>query len=275
MMKATLATLGAAALVLATTHDAHAAGQANGFGGKHTLIISADRLVPLVGYTSSSVELNGALPVGATRSVSTSASGMSFLWGSDFSSYSLLSQSGTIQPLNVHSLPRVAFDFAVIEHLTIGAGLAFGFGFGGSNEVATVNGPNSTTTNKVDSPSSFAFGFAPRVGYVIPFGEHLAFWPRAGMGIYSINFKQETRDQTNNVTTTFKSSDFLFSLDLDPQLAIIPTEHFFFTIGPMLNIPLTGNRSLSGSVGGATTTTDQDISLFHFGIHATVGGWVF
>lgn len=269
MSKASLLALGVAAVLVASTQDAQAAGHANGFGEKGEIIISADRLVPLFGYTHSSVEATGPLANNTTRSTSANQSGLSFLFGRDLSSY-----DGGVLPVNVHSIPRVAFDVTVINNLTVGLGLAFAFGFGGTVKTETVTGANTTVTSKADAPSATAFGLAPRVGYIIPFGEHLAFWPRLGFAFYSISLKTEQTNNLNNVTTTNKVSDTLFSLDLDPQLAIIPTEHFFFTVGPMLNIPFAGSRSISSSTGATTQEIDNDISLLHFGIHASIGGWL-
>lgn len=269
MMKASLTALAAAALLVATTSDAQAAGHANGLGEKGELIISADRLVPLFGYTHSSVTIPGNNNNGQIRETSVNASGTSFLFGKDVSSY-----DGFGQPFNVHSIPRVAFDITIIDKLTLGMGFAFAFGFGGSVKAEQVIGPNATRTTTVDAPTSTMFGIAPRVGYIIPLGDVLAIWPRGGFAFYSVSFKQDVTNNNNGVVTTDKTTDTVFSIDLDPQLAIIPTEHFFFTVGPMLNIPLTGGRSHTISQAGRSTQDDQDISILHFGIHASIGGYV-
>lgn len=271
--KPTLVALGAAAILAASATDAHAAGHANGFGEKGELIISADRLVPLFGYTHSAVEISGQLNNNDIREQSTSSSGMSFLFGRDFSSFDLSAQNGIIQPVNMHSLPRVAFDVTIINNLTLGAGIAFAFGFGGSFKTERVTGPNTTVTTKTDAPSSTAIGLSPRVGYILPLGEHFAFWPRAGLSFYSVGYKLETV-VGNNTTIEAKVSDTMFALDLDPQLAIIPTEHFFITLGPMLNIPFAGNRTTGFTTGARTDERDDDISVLHFGIHAGIGGWL-
>lgn len=247
-----LAALGAALLV----PTAAEAAPANGLAEQTQLILTADRLVPVFSYSSTKVtQTNGNTTIKDT----TSGSSTSLLFGSE--------------PLGVrtiHTVPRVAFDFAVIPHLTVGGALAFAFSLGGSHEVER-NQNNTTTTVKVDSPSTTVIGIAPRVGYVIPFGEVFAFWPRAGFGFYSV--RQSTEDEDNNGRTRFTTRDTIFSLDLDPQFAIVPIEHFFFHVGPILNIPLSGSRS-SESVRGATTTTvDNDLTVWHFGVSAGLGGW--
>lgn len=271
-MKASLVAAAAlAGALLVSSTDAQAAGHASGFGAKGELMFSADRLVPLFGFTHSSVEVDGPLNNGDTRSVSSSASGISLLYGRDLSGAESVTL-GTL-PVNVHSIPRVALDVSIIDNLTIGAALVFAFGLGGSIKTERVTAQNTTQTTKGDAPTFTAIGLAPRIGYIIPIGEHLALWPRAGFAFYSSSAKVE---DTNNagVVTESKITDTIFSIDLDPNLAIIPTEHLFITVGPMLNIPLTGGRTTSRTVGAQTTETEQDISILHFGIHAGIGGWV-
>jgi hypothetical protein len=65
----------------------------------------------------------------------------------------------------------------------------------------------------------------------------------------------------------------MFSLDLDPQFMIVPVQHFFFQMGPLITIPLTGNSSQEVVSGATTTTVDRDLTLFHIGLTAGIGGW--
>jgi hypothetical protein len=41
-----------------------------------------------------------------------------------------------------------------------------------------------------------------------------------------------------------------------------------------VNIPLTGSRSLESTTGATTTSVSHDISVFHFGVSAGLGGWI-
>ena len=106
-------------------------GHANGLGEKSQLIISADRLMPLFSYTygSTTVTQNGQ-----DLTSSRSGAGLSLLWGRNFG------DPGGPAPINVHTIPRIAFDFTIIEHLTLGAALAFGFGLGGTDEDEAIQG---------------------------------------------------------------------------------------------------------------------------------------
>jgi hypothetical protein len=252
------------AVAFSWSSPAAAAGHANNLGDKSQLIITADRLIPVFGYTYSSVTTTQN---GQELTDSRTGAGMSLLFGRDFG----LAEDTV--PINVHTLPRLAFDFTIIPHLTLGAAIAFGFGLGGTDKNEFLQG-NARTTRSVDAPRATAIGIAPRVGYVIPLGDVLAFWPRAGFGFYSVSAKRDSVDQNNpNNVTTRSATDTVFSLDLDPQLAIVPLEHFFFHVGPLVNIPLSGSRSVKTTSGATTVSVSTDTSLFHFGITAGLGGW--
>lgn len=256
--------LALASTLLVSASTASAGGDANGFGEKHQLIVSADRLLPLVGYTNASVT---ATDNGQEVSNSHSGANLSLLFGSSLA----VPASNLVDP---HTLPRVAFDFTVIDRLTLGAALAFGVGFAGQQTAEAVAGGVKTTT-KTDDPRSWVIGFTPRVGYVLPLGDHLAFWPRGGLGVYHASLHQDRTVANNDVETSV--GDTLLSLDLDPQLVVVPYPHLFFTVGPVANIPLAGSRTTdtTTTAGGATrsVSVDNDISVFRIGLSASIGGW--
>lgn len=258
-MKRTLLAFGAlgAALLVPATSEAQ---DAHGFGSQTQLILSADRLVPVFAWTSATVtSTQGNNTIEATQSDSST----SLLWGNDGQAF--------FGPRSPHTVPRAAFDFVIIPHLTLGGSVAFAFSLGGSTETETRTN-NQTVTVKNDSPSNTVIALGPRVGYIIPFGDLLAFWPRAGFSFYSLRRTTEQSPDNGAVERdTIKVS--AFSLDVDPQLMIIPTEHFFINVGPLINIPLTGSVSSERVRGATTTTVDDDLTLWHFGITAGLGGW--
>ncbi len=265
-MKARLAIAGVlgAVAVLASTSDARAAGHANGFGEKGQLILSADRLVPLVNYTSASVtRTENNIDLTSSRS----GSGISLLFGRGFG----LAEDDRAVPVNVHTLPRVAFDVTVIPRLTLGGAIAFGFGLGGKDENETLAGGRRSTQSN-DSPTATAIGLAPRVGYILPLGDVFAFWPRLGFGFYSVSRSREDLAGNGAIRTT-KDTDTIFSLDVDPQFAIVPFEHFFIHGGPIVNIPISGSRSHSETTGPNTTEQRRDVSVFNVGLSLGLGGW--
>jgi hypothetical protein len=227
--------------VLGSTSHADAAGDANGFSQKGQFIVSADRLFSFFSYTNISVS-------GDNTTTSENATSIALLWGQEPGP----NLGGITDP---HTVPRVAFDYTVIDHLTIGGSLVLAFGLGGKNETKTGN-----VTRSTDSPTTTLIGISPRVGYVIPVGDILAIWPRGGFTFYSASAKTKQEQNNNTVTTTTTASQL--SLDLDPQLA-----------GPLVNIPLTGSASVKTESGGTTREVSNDLSIFHMGISTGIGGW--
>lgn len=262
-MKPSLAIAGvlSAAAVLASTSDVRAAGHANGFGEKGQLILSADRLVPLFNYTYSSVTRTDN---GVDLTNSTTGSGISLLFGRN-----LAAEGGSNGPANVHAIPRVAFDVTIIPRLTLGAAVAFGFGLGGTNEEENLQG-GVPTPRRSDSPTATAIGLAPRIGYILPLGDIFAFWPRVGFGFYSVSTSIDRTTNNGGIETT-RTSDTLFSLDLDPQFVLVPLEHFFIHGGPIVNIPISGSRSVSTST--SSTRLSYDASVLNMGLSLGLGGW--
>lgn len=242
----------AVALVVATPRDASAQ-EANGLGQKHQLILSVDRLMPVLSYTSQTVTATLGNQSFKTTDSGTSAA---VLFGREPSLGA------------VHTIPRIAFDFAIIKHLTLGGALAFAVGLGGSRSEDLPDG----TSRKTDAGKTSIVGFAPRVGYVIPLGDLFAFWPRAGFAVYSVSTSFPSV-ANNNTPVTTTNSDTVFSLDLDPQFAWVPVPHFFVHFGPLINIPVGGSRSVEVATPPRSVTTNNDLSVFHFGLSAGLGGW--
>ena len=190
-MKRILRTLafsfGTTALVCAGAAREASAQEANGLGEKGELIVTADRLMPLFSYSSQTVT---ATQNGTDTKTSDSGASIALLFGSD-----------TSIPINPHTVPRLAFDYSVINHLTVGGAVVVGFGLGGSHKVETNNG-STTNSSKNDADKTTVFGIAPRVGYVLPLGQTFGFWPRAGFAFYSISSKAITTQGNGNNETT-------------------------------------------------------------------------
>ncbi|AKU98923.1 hypothetical protein AKJ09_05587 [Labilithrix luteola] len=213
--------------------------------------------MPLFSYTSTSIENKDG---DTTTKVTQNGSSIALLWG-DESNVSF----------KVHTVPRVGVDYTIIDRLTLGGSVAVAFGLGGSTKT-TVSGRGTSVERSGDSPSTTVVGVAPRVGYILPVGDVLALWLRGGFSFYSVSEKTPVNNNNNN-NDSDKNSATLFSIDLDPQLTIVPMEHFFFTVGPLINIPLTGNVDRTSVRGATTTTVSNDLTQWHFGISAGLGGW--
>jgi hypothetical protein len=231
-----------------TPRDARAQ-EAAGFGEAKQLILSVDCLLPVLSYTS---ETETSTQGGNTLKSTDSGTSLAVLFGRE-------PNLGV-----VHTLPRVAFDFTVIRHLTLGGAFAFAFGLGSTHENTFAN----NTTQSSDGPKTTIVGFAPRVGYVLPIGHSLAFWPRAGFAFYSVSTKTPVVNGANVSSRTL--TETALSIDLDPQLVWTPVQHFFINFGPLVNLPLSGSRTSENATGGSTKT---DLSIVHLGIQAGLGGW--
>lgn len=229
----------------------------NGLGAKGQLILTADRLFPAFSYTSVSTTEN----VNNTKTtVTDKGTSLVMLVGSE------------PEVASVHTIPRVAFDFTVIDRLTLGGSVLLAFGLSGTKKTEVVAGP-MTTTAEIDSPSRNIFGISPRVGYIFPLGQVVGFWLRGGFSFYS----DKTREQAivgNAVTRTETNTRNLFSVDLDPQFAIAPIPHFFFHVGPLMNVTLSGSDKFERIEGNRTTSNvSKDFSVFHLGVSTGLGGW--
>lgn len=251
---------GVTAALLAGGSTEASAQEANGFGRRGQLIISADRLLPLFNFTSGKITGDG--PNNTRVETTDSGSSIALLWGN----------AGADVPAayKVHNVPRIGVDFTVIDRLTVGGSIAVAFGLGNSHKVTTKGG-NTTATQENDEPSTTVIGFAPRAGYILPLSNMFAFWPRLGFGVYSAHTSRSTSDNNNN--NSISSTSTLFSLDVDPQFTLVPFEHFFFQAGPLLNIPLTGSHTITTVTGSTTTETSNSLTVWNFGITAALGGW--
>jgi hypothetical protein len=168
-------------------------------------------LIPVLSYTSQTVTSTVG---GAQFKTTDSGTSMAILFGREPS-------LGV-----VHTLPRIAFDYVIVKHLTLGGAFAFAIGLGGSHTEDLPNGQS----RKVDAGKTTVVGFAPRVGYVIPLGDVFAFWPRAGFAFYSVSTSTPSVGP-QNVAVTTTDSDTVLSLDLDPQFAWCPSRTSSSTSG--------------------------------------------
>ena len=245
----TLVAAAAAVATAVTTFALPASAQkAERFGSKGQVILGADRLSPLLSYSSTSTTVNQPLPGGATFEATTTVKTTSsaILWGGS--------------PSVIYNIPRFALDVAVIDHLTLGGAIWGYFTFGSSTESPGNNG----VTVSVDNPKTTIFGVYPRIGYVLNFTDVFAFWPRGGFSITDVHTTNEPNGR-NTVTTT----DTPFALHLEPLFAITPIEHVGFTLGPVVDIPLFGAHSVTTTQpNGVSTSTDGSFKPFQFGIMA-------
>lgn len=102
-------------------------------------------------------------------------------------------------------MPRLGFDYFVIDNLSLGGSLGFG-------DVDPEGNNNST------SGALVAF----RVGYAIEFSKVFGFWPRGGFTYRNFGSNEE------------------FALDLEANFYAAPVEHFAITFGPLMDLGIAG-----------------------------------
>lgn len=116
--------------------------------------------------------------------------------------------------LSPFDVPRLAFDYLVIDHLSIGGSLGYAsFDFDQQNDASM-------------------FIIAPRVGYAYAFGKVVGIWPRGGFTYH-----------TTSVDTAFDEKGFALSLEC--PFTFSPATHFAFHIGPSFDVDMFGSRDPS------------------------------
>ena len=155
---------------------------------------------------------------------------------------------------NPYLLPRLAFDFAIIDGLAVGGSLGFGLG-----EADVGN----------SKPSYSTFLIAPRIGYVLGLTKPISLWLRGGLTYFNLTSHADPSVLPPN--TDRSVTLWGLSLNLEPTLMISPIEHVAFTAGVLIDLPLAGKQSTETRAGSVTTTTSADFTFRNFGL---VGGLV-
>jgi len=140
--------------------------------------------------------------------------------------------------------PRLAFDYFVIDQLSIGGALGY----------ASFDDDND---NRVSGGDSEAFLLAPRVGYWIPIGGVVGFWPRGGFTYHSLDPDGADNNQSG------------FALTLEGMFGIGPVENFAFLAGPTIDWDFTGNRECRIQ----NRDDECDTRYRSFGLQVGLMGW--
>lgn len=206
-------TLAAAAVVAAGVFMS-APVMAQQFGSKGTAAFSADRLFGLSLHHESQ-------EVGRGVSVSADTTDFGIVWRPAQDPY---------------EVPRLSFDYFVIDGLNIGGSIAF----------ASVGGDRSESD----------FLFAPRVGYIWMFSDVVGFWLRGGLTYHN-------RDIPG------PPSEWGLALTAEGMFMISPVDHFGFVVGPTFDITMVGKYH------GGPGSPSLDRNYRNFGIfNAGLVGWL-
>jgi hypothetical protein len=260
--------------VMLTGALAHAQSKSN-FGDPGEFIFSADRLMPVLGYSHASITETNP-PAGATKVVETeNSSSLGFFWGGTPGFTDVPTVDGApaagIPVTNFYTTPRLGFDYTIIPNVTVGGDVILFFTLGGNGSVEQYNNGGGTTTTTNPSPTSTLFGIAPRGGYILHLTDLFSVWLRGGVSFYTLTWKESAT--VGNTTTTFSANYNQFALDLDPQLVITPIPHFGFTVGLTGDLPIAGGHSYTRDAGGTTSSVSAGSSLMFLGLTSGLVGW--
>jgi opacity protein-like surface antigen len=242
------ATVSAVVAVLALAGSARAEeGQGSARFGSRGFVVSADRLIPLTSYES----------VKTTQSDGSSETKSEVSLG-------LFSNAPYTAFGTFYNLPRLAFDWIPVRNLTLGGAVWLYTQLTATDSHSPANG--SSTSN--DQPKVTYWGVAPRVGYVVRLGDALSLWPRAGIEYHNVSASSVNGSASPSVTQ--------FALEAEVMLVISPWNHFGFTIGPTIDIPVGGKSSSPSATGtgttGMATATSIDSAMFQIGVSAGMLG---
>lgn len=187
---------------------------AQDFGKKGQFAVSAERLFGIT-HTSARLSLPGGDQTNTVTGISLlsaplATSANNAFWGG-------------------YGSPRVAGDYFVIDHLSLGAALGY------SHASVTRPQGNAEVTVSGDSVT-----FAPRVGYAIAFTDLIGIWPRGGLSYR--NFSAENSS----------THDLAFTLEAPFTFNVVP--HVVFWAGPTLDLGLSGSSKVE--VGNGSVSTD-------------------
>jgi len=233
--------MAAAALLAASPARAQAKSE---LGEKGQFILSADRLLSLFSYQSFKTSPDD------NNSSTESTTG-----------FSLLTSNSSHR--TVFDAPRAALDYTIINRLTIGGSVFVAFDV--SHDVTTKTNGTSVST---DQAKGTFWGFAPRVGYILPISNSVAFWPRGGLSYIR---GTSTNPSNNNADSSVTLEQL--ALDLEPIFVISPVPHFGITIGPVIDIPITGNYKSENTINNVTRNTSIDAAQFYIGASAGLLGY--
>jgi hypothetical protein len=189
------------------------------WGEKGQLAISAERLFGFV-HDSSTISGNGGDATTKTDSFTFLSSNLG---------------GGVL----AFSQPRVAGDYFVIDHLSVGAAL----GYSHISVSIPINGNTSSST------SGDSWTFAPRAGWAFTFTDLIGIWPRAGFTYRSLSAGIE--------------GSHVFGLTLEAPVTFTVIPHVVFWGGPTLDIGLTGSHDVDT---GNNTTVSVDYNATEIGI---------
>ncbi len=161
-----------------------------------------------------------------------------------------------------YSTPRIGIDFFPIDGLSFGGSLTY---VSESGETET-KGPAGSQSQDLDPASGFLI--SPRVGYGLMFNDIIGIWPRAGITYFTAS--SENKNAAGQ--TTSESNVNGLAVTVEVPLILSPVDHVGFTVGPTLDIPLSGG-SETDPTDPADPTSESDVKFMDIGLNAGLLVW--
>jgi hypothetical protein len=125
-------------------------------------------------------------------------------------------------PSGPYRNPRLGIDVSATRHLTIGTDLF------GQVTLARAN----------EQPVITLLGLAPRVGWIVPLGDIVAFWPSMGP---ELTMRWETARTGAGIQEVERLSRRVeLGANVEAQLVVTPLAHFGILVGLSLDVPIVG-----------------------------------
>jgi len=136
-------------------------------------------------------------------------------------------------------MPRFAFDYLVINHLSIGGSLGY------------------VSLDANDANDISMFEVSPRIGYLYSFGRVVGIWPRGGFTYHSTSVNNGYDEKG-------------FALTLECPFTFSPATHFAFHVGPTFDVDMFGSRDPAAGMD----PDKGDRTYRTFGLSAGLLGWL-
>ena len=92
-------------------------------------------------------------------------------------------------------------------------------------------------------------------------------------GITYFTHKSTFTQSGTGTSTTATETDSGFSLNVEPEMVVFPIPHFGLSVGPVADIPLSGNVH-SELTGGVSQSSDHSNKTSNYGIIFGILGFI-
>ena len=218
------------------------------FARAGTLAVGAERMF---GYTRTTLTTQQEQPPSDVETTTT------------LNRFTLLGRPSFVtQFQSPYSTPRIGIDFFPIDGLSFGGSITYVSESGETERES----PAGSQTQDADPSSGFLI--SPRVGYGIMFSDLFGIWPRAGITYFTTS--SENRNAQGQTTSETNVNGL--ALTVEVPLILSPIDHVGFTIGPTLDIPLSGSAE-TDPTDPADPTSETDVKFMDIGLHAGLLVW--